>query len=215
MPIRAAPKLIGGLLAVGLMGGCGSATATSHRLGAVGQGPPPSGPGVYRVPGGSMEPTLMVGARVRAEKHTPSIGAIVVLHPPVGALQELCGPKPHTVPPGGAACDAPSGHEDRRMYLVKRIVAAPGDAIYLRAGHIYRKPSGSGDGFVREPDAYARPCTRASPAPCDFPVPIRIPAGHWFVLGDNRGESDDSRLWGPIPTAWIIGEAKVVWRPTF
>ena len=41
--------------------------------------------------------------------------------------------------------------------------------------------------------------------------PIRIMAfaaalaGHWFMLGDNRGESDDSRFYGPVPTSWIIG----------
>jgi Signal peptidase, peptidase S26 len=38
-----------------------------------------------------------------------------------------------------------------------------------------------------------------------FPVPIRVPAGHWFLMGDNRGESIDSRFWGAVPTGWILG----------
>ncbi|HWX52368.1 MAG TPA: signal peptidase I [Solirubrobacteraceae bacterium] len=214
MPIRATPKLIGSLLAVSLMGGCGSAAATSHRLGAAAQGPPPSGPGIYRVPGGSMEPTLKIGTRVTAKEVPPVVGAIVVLHPPVGAEEQLCGPKPHTVQANRAACDHPIPHEARGTVFVKRIVAGPGDEVYLRAGHVYRKLRGSSR-FVREADSYSRPCTHAVGTPCDFPMPITIPAGHWFLLGDNRGESDDSRFWGPVPASWIVGEATVVWRPTF
>lgn len=58
-------------------------------------------------------------------------------------------------------------------------------------------------GFVRESDPYIRSC---GPAPeCSFPDPIKIPAGYWFMMGDNRGASDDSRFWGPVPTAWIVG----------
>jgi signal peptidase I len=55
----------------------------------------------------------------------------------------------------------------------------------------------------READSYIRPCSGVSE--CNFPVPITIPAGDWFLLGDNRGESDDSRFWGPVPTSWIVG----------
>ena len=56
-----------------------------------------------------------------------------------------------------------------------------------------------------EQDRRAGPC--GSSQECNFPVPIKIPPGHWFMMGDNRGESDDSRFWGPVPTGWIIGPA--------
>jgi signal peptidase I len=36
-------------------------------------------------------------------------------------------------------------------------------------------------------------------------MPIRVPAGEYYLLGDNRGVSDDSRYWGPVPSSWIIG----------
>ena len=40
-------------------------------------------------------------------------------------------------------------------------------------------------------------------------TPIKIPAGEWFMMGDNRGESDDSRFWGPVPTSWITGVVRL------
>jgi hypothetical protein len=40
----------------------------------------------------------------------------------------------------------------------------------------------------------------------NFPTPVTIPPDHYFLLGDNRPESDDSRYWGPVPRAWIIGK---------
>ena len=50
-------------------------------------------------------------------------------------------------------------------------------------------------------------------ADCNYPTPIKIPAGHYFMMGDNRDFSDDSRFWGPVPRAWIIGEAFATYWP--
>jgi signal peptidase I len=167
---------------------------------------------VYRVPSGSMEPTLPIGTRVVVKEGPPTVGAIVVFHPPEGSEQEECGPKPHVLTLGGAACDAPIP-EESKVEFIKRVVAGPGDEIYIREGHVYRKADGSGE-FVRESDSYIRACGASSE--CDFPVPIKIPAGYWFMMGDKRGESDDSRFWGPVPTAWILGVATDhVLRPSY
>lgn len=168
----------------------------------------------YRIPSGSMEPTLTVGQRVLVDRigthfSKPHVGQITVFHPPEGAQQEQCGPVPHTVKLGSAACAEPVPKE-ASVNFIKRIVAGPGDEIYIKEGHAFRKAAGTSQ-FVREQDSYIRECG-ASPE-CNFPTPIKIPAGHWFMMGDNRGESDDSRFWGPVPTGWIIGEAFATYWP--
>ena len=162
----------------------------------------------YRIPSGSMEPTLKVGQRVLVDRvgmhfGGPKVGQIVVFHPPKDAEQQVCGPAPHMVTPGHAACATPEPQESSTNFI-KRIVAGPGDTLYIKEGHAYRNGK-------READSYIAPCEDNSE--CNFPTPIKIPAGHWFMMGDNRGESDDSRFWGPVPTGWIIGQAFATYWP--
>jgi len=170
----------------------------------------------YRIPSGSMEPTLKVGQRVLVNRIStdfsdPHVGEIVVFHPPEDAEQGVCGPSPHSVNfANGAACSAPVPKPDNGINFIKRVVAGPGDEIYIKEGHVWRK--GAHDTrFEREKDSYIRECG-AVPA-CNLRTAIKIPAGDWFMMGDNRGESDDSRFWGPVPTGWIIGGAFATYWP--
>jgi signal peptidase I len=162
----------------------------------------------YRIPSGSMLPTLAIGQRVLVNRigtvfSDPHVGEIAVFHPPKDAEQEVCGPTPHVITPGGRACAQPESQRSG-VNFIKRIVGGPGDVISIVEGHVIRNGK-------REGDSYIRPCG-ASPE-CNFPTPIKIPSGHWFMMGDNRGESDDSRFWGPVPTGWIIGGAIATYWP--
>jgi signal peptidase I len=162
----------------------------------------------YRIPSGSMEPTLQIGQRVLVDRigtrfSGPHVGEVAVFHPPKDAEHEICGPIPHMVTLGGAACDAPESQR-ASVNFIKRIVAGPGDVISIDEGHVTRNGK-------REKDSYIRSCGDSQE--CNFPKPIKIPPGHWFMMGDNRGESDDSRFWGPVPTAWIIGDAFATYWP--
>lgn len=193
------------------LSGCGgkSSAVAQHAHSSTPSELPPSTQ-IFRTPSGSMERTLGVGAEVVVSAGKPRLGEIVVYHPPVGAMEQKCGPASHEVRPGGAACAQPIPREDAGTELIKRIVAGPGEELYISEGHVFRRPGGEGP-FRREKDAYIRACGTGQE--CNFPEPIKVPPGHWYLLGDNRGDSDDSRFWGAIPTHWIVGVVTACYRP--
>jgi signal peptidase I len=160
----------------------------------------------YQIPSGSMEPTLDVGQRVLVNRfiyhlHEPHRGDIVVFHPPEGAETAAeCG----VDAPQGEPCPRPTPHESSQNFI-KRIVAVGGDTLSIKEGH----PVVNGKENVDE--SFIRPCGTASV--CNMPKTITIPKGYFFMMGDNRGESDDSRYWGPVPKSWIIGEAFATYWP--
>jgi signal peptidase I len=156
----------------------------------------------YKIPSSSMEPTLNEGQRILVDRlfFSPHVGQIVVFHPPSGAESEQCG-RPH---PASAPCDWPQPSESNQTF-VKRIVGGPGDVIKIEDGHVIRNGR-------RERDSYIAPCSAQEPN-CSYSKAIRIPKGMWFMMGDNRGVSDDSRYWGPVPSGWLIGNAFFTYWP--
>jgi len=160
----------------------------------------------FRIPSGSMEPTLHIGQRVLVDRVTghfgdPGRGDIVVFHPPKGSESngEKCG-----VPrPSNEACPVGTkGQADTNF--IKRVVAVPGDRLRVLNNHAYVNGKRQADGF-----ANLTPCTDV----CNLPKEITVPPGQFFMMGDNRGQSDDSRDWGPVPKKWIIGEAFFTYWP--
>jgi signal peptidase I len=148
-----------------------------------------------------MMPTLKIGQKVTVSldaHYVPKVGDIIVFHPPAGADAPLavCADKAE-----GAghkqACDAQTAKESS-LTFIKRVVAGSGDTIKIINGNVYRNGQ-------RESDSSYTEACGGGPY-CSYPSPITIPARDYFVLGDNRGESDDSRFWGPAPKAWIIGK---------
>ena len=161
----------------------------------------------YRIPSGSMEPTLTIGQRVLTNRmiNHPSVGDIVVFHPPAGANSEgqgVCG-DPNEGAGHPQPCGVPTTQESTQTFI-KRVVAGPGDTVQIIDGHVYRNG-------VREKDSYILPCN-GEPF-CTFRTPIRVPSGDYFMMGDNRGGSDDSRFWGPVPDKWVIGIAFFTYWP--
>ncbi len=160
----------------------------------------------YRIPSPSMVPTLEVGQRVLTNRlvNHPSVGDIVVFHPPKGADPQppVCG---NPMQGGGhdQPCDTPTPAQSNQTFI-KRVVGGPGDTIKITDGHVYRNG-------VREKDSYIAPC--GSDPSCTFQKSIKIPPGDYFMMGDNRGESDDSRFWGPVPDKWVIGVAFATYWP--
>jgi signal peptidase I len=162
-----------------------------------------------------MEPTLDVGQRVLVNRfiyhfHDPHIGDIVVFHPPSGAKNEeggacgitIKGQQPNQV---GESCPKPTSEQSSETFI-KRIVAGPGDKLSIKEGHPVV------NGVEKKDESYINPCGN-DPEVCELPKTITIPPDHYFMMGDNRGESDDSRFWGPVPKEWIIGEAFATYWP--
>jgi signal peptidase I len=167
----------------------------------------------YRIPSGSMIPTLSIGQRIlvnRLDTH-PGLGEIVVFHPPTGAVtgDGVCGNPDQGVGQNGVkhaqACDKDVPAESHQTF-VKRVVGLPGDRLKIINGHVYR------DG-KRETGSYIQVCNTATGAACTFPQTIVVPAGDYYMMGDNRGDSLDSRYWGPVPQKWIIGVAFATYWP--
>lgn len=162
----------------------------------------------YEIPTDSMAPSLQVGQRILVDRLVtkPRLYAVVVFHPPSGALRGeygLCGRKSQGYA-RDAACDQDEGTESSATY-VKRVVGLPGDHLTIIRGQVVRNG-------VPEHASYIQPCY-LGPRVCDFPIPITVPRGQYFVMGDNRGASDDSRFWGPVPRRWIIGVAIATYWP--
>lgn len=160
----------------------------------------------FYIPSGSMLPQLQINDRVVVSKlsyrlHDPRRGDIVVFDCPAvscvnqkradgggvrGLLRKVA---------EGVGVVQPSTEE-----FIKRVIALPGETVEGREGAIYI------DGR-RLIEPYLPPDTITS----DF-SPLKVPAKHLWVMGDNRGNSSDSRVFGPIPRSTVVGRTVLrVW----
>ncbi|MDQ5893968.1 MAG: signal peptidase [Actinomycetota bacterium] len=166
----------------------------------------------YQIPSGSMEPTLDINQRILVNRFVyhftdPKPGDVVVFHPPAGvdnggANGNGCGVTSENGEPCPEATPEKSGDT-----FIKRIVAGPGDTVSIERG----LPVVNGE--VVEPDGYEIVPCGPDGSGCNLPEEITVPEGHFFMMGDNRGHSDDSRFWGPLPEEWLIGKAFATYWP--
>ncbi len=154
----------------------------------------------FFIPSGSMEPTLKIGDRILVNKlsyhlHSVHRGDIVVFKRPA---DEDCG--------GPPVAD-----------LVKRVVGLPGETISLTKGaKSYVLINGKQLNESWLPSS-VQGVTYPGPSGTTFNLekPYVIPADDYFVMGDNRTESCDSRYWGPISKSLIVGKVELrIWPIT-
>ncbi|HUD17526.1 MAG TPA: signal peptidase I [Acidimicrobiales bacterium] len=148
----------------------------------------------FSIPSLSMYPTLKVGDRIIVNKlsyhlHGVQRGDIVVFASPPLEDQEYAD-------------------------LVKRVIGLPGETISAKDGHVYINGKRLNEPWL-PPGAASY--TGALPGDAhpqfDLPGPVKIPPGEYFVMGDNRTDSEDSRFFGPIPRSLIVGRAEFVAWP--
>lgn len=163
----------------------------------------------YEIPSESMAPSVDVGDRLLVTRFgggDPAIGDIVVFHPPAAATGafdaggKLCGARQAK----GAACATPLPGDSEESFI-KRVVALGGDRISVTGGHVRRNGVVQDEPFVR--------LSCVGGVQDDFPADITVPAGHVYLLGDNRQCSEDSRHWGAVRTGAIQGKAVLRYRP--
>ena len=158
----------------------------------------------YRIPSESMVPTLQIGQRVLVNRignnfTDPEHGDVVVFKAPLEAQTNTCA----APPPPGLPCVTASTTKGPETFI-KRVIGLPGDRLRIENGRVVRngKPEETED------------AQRCESGECTFSGIIRVPKGHYWLMGDNRGASSDSRVWGPVPRDWIIGEAfSTYWPP--
>ena len=169
----------------------------------------------FRIPSGSLEPTLLVGDFVAVNKFAYGFRlpvwdkkVISIAHPKTGDIAVFRWPP------------------DPSFDYIKRVVGVPGDKINYHNkiltinGKVatqtfleYTTDESSGNTVAKyrenldgiEHDIYVRP---------DMPavdVTVTVPKGHYFMMGDNRDDSADSRFWGFVADDYLRGKASVVW----
>jgi signal peptidase I len=151
----------------------------------------------YRIPSESMLDTLRPGDRVlvnRAVYHLrePHRGDVIVFHSP----------------------------GDPSVVFIKRVVGVPGDKLEARDGRLYVNGRPCSEPYVHRTSGRMDPTVAQAAIagttlhdPWSLAEPFTVPAGRFFVMGDNRTDSDDSRDWGTVPRTAIVGEGVATYWP--
>lgn len=167
----------------------------------------------FQIPSQSMLPTLKVGDFILVSKSTYGIRLPVLRT----KLVDISSPKRGDVmvffPP----------HEDR--YFIKRVVGLPGDKVQVLNGVMHINGEQMEQVLMPEEATSARSVVmtenlvgsqhliqkRISPTRLSQSYTSIVPDGHYFMMGDNRDNSSDSRVWGPVPEERIVGKAFARW----
>jgi signal peptidase I len=183
-----ARALAGVLLALALAACGGSSPNTTGGRGLI----------HVTMPNPGMAPTLNTGARVaiKPSRAAPALYQLVGFHPPtISNPAELVCTDTNQGPSLQEPCGKPAPREAKTIF-VRRVVGLPGDRIAVVNGFVIRNG-------VKERVPKVAACPGVPE--CALPKAIVVPPGHYYLVGDNRGDSNDSRFWGPVPRPWIIG----------
>lgn len=159
------------------------------------------------IPSASMHPTLIEGDRIFVERFSrfftsPKRGDIMVFYPPDTDIK--------TDPVSVMA--RLTGFFCKDIAYIKRVIGVPGDTLEIKEFingefQVYINDEPIEEPYIMSSDDYIS-CSDGM-----FCGPMKIPAGNYFMMGDNRGNSQDSRFWGFLPEERFIGKATFLFWP--
>lgn len=151
----------------------------------------------FKIPSGSMLPTLLIGDHLLVNKfiygiRVPFSGKLLVpiKDPESGDIIVFKFPK------------------DRSIDYIKRVVGVPGDRIEVKDKKLYRNGKRTEDPHAHFSSTAVLP---AAVSPKDNFGPVTVPEGKYFVMGDNRDNSSDSRFWGFVDASDVLGKAFIIY----
>ena len=162
----------------------------------------------FQIPSGSMLPGLKVGDFLLVNKHVYGYKINRIGEPSIGGRDPEYGDVVVFVPPH---VNAP---------FVKRLIGKPGDVIRYQNKKLYVNnipldqqliSSKPGELIIKETFEETSRMIRLRETASEFPYEVTVPSGHYFVMGDNRDNSSDSRSWGFVPRENFMGTAEVIW----
>jgi signal peptidase I len=163
----------------------------------------------YLIPSESMATTLSIGQRVLVDRvsyhlHDVQRGDVIVFRRPPLAERLAA----------GSADDSQNGE-----VLIKRVIGLPGDTLSLLSGHVLVDGVPLDEPYVRSVAGLPAPTepgvafSESGAGGWSLAKPYTVPAGTYFVMGDNRQDSFDSRYWGTVPKENVIGHAFFTYWP--
>ncbi len=138
----------------------------------------------YKIPAGSMEPTLIIGDHILVDRRpaarNPKCGVLIIFEYP----------------------------SDPEKDFIKRIVAAGGDTVEIRNKGLWVNNKPAQEPYVTHKDSNILPASKSNR---DNYGPVSVPPDTYFVMGDNRDESHDSRFWGFVQKSKVKGTVKSIY----
>ena len=162
----------------------------------------------FKIPTGSMEQNLLIGDHLLVNKF--------VFGPAMSGVERALLPAKAIARRDVVVFKYP---EDPERDFIKRVIGLPGDKIEVRRKRVFvnDRPLDEHDVYyIGEPpppltDAGAGETHESTGDPRESYGPVTVPADHYFVMGDNRDNSQDSRYWGFLPRDYVKGKALVIY----
>lgn len=159
------------------------------------------------IPSGSMKPTLIEGDRIFVQRYSrfyesPKRGDIMVFYPPTEKLRT----------DGLAIFERLTGFFCKDVAYIKRVVGTPGDTIFITHDSdgkyaVFVNGRRLIENYILDDYDYI-PCLDTM-----YCGPFTVPKDNYFMMGDNRGNSQDSRFWGFLPKDRFVGKAVFLFWP--